>query len=178
MIDTINNTLFCVMAVPGAKSQDVLLHQVPQAHLFLSDTGKAYRKIVTITVGGNDLLQVLGGADPATILTSFGQNLALILGQLTAQFPDASIYIANYYDPKLPVPGEKDLVIGLNPVIALVVASLKSSTVTVVDVFSAFENRSGLLLIEKKGSGTFEVHPTNAGYRLMTDAFAAAIKAQ
>ena len=46
----------------------------------------------------------------------------------------------------------------------------------VVDVFSAFEGRKGLLLIEKNGAERLQVHPTNAGYRVMTKAFADAIR--
>ncbi len=141
-IDNVNNTLFCVEAVPGARSQDVLFYQVPQAHLFLDDTGKPYRKVITLTVGGNDLLQVLAGADPTAVLTAFGHNLGLILGVLHSQFPDAQIYVANYYAPELPVPGEKDFVLALNQTIALVAASLQTSAVTVVDVFSAFQGRT------------------------------------
>lgn len=173
-IDNVNNTLFCVMAVPGAMSQDVLSYQVPQAHLFLANTGQSYRKVITLTVGGNDLLQVLQGADPTIVLAAFGQNLGQILGQLRFQFPDARIYVANYYDPKLPVASEKDLVIALNQVIAIVASQVPQ--VKLVDIFTAFEGRSGLLLIEKKGSDILQIHPTNTGYRVITDAFAAAIK--
>ncbi|HEX9583087.1 MAG TPA: hypothetical protein VGB36_01105 [Gammaproteobacteria bacterium] len=41
----------------------------------------------------------------------------------------------------------------------------------VADVFSEFDGRGGLLLIERNGAGAFEVRPTNAGYRAMVDAF-------
>jgi lysophospholipase L1-like esterase len=172
-IDNITNTLFCVMAVPGAKSQDVFQYQVPQAHLFLDDTGQPYRKVITLTVGGNDLLQVLGGADPGAVLTALGTNLGAILGALKTQFPDAEILVANYYDPKLPVPNERDLVIGLNQVIAAVAAGFG---VKLVDVFSAFDGRNGLLLIDKKGADAFQIHPTDAGHRVIAAAFKAALK--
>ena len=45
----------------------------------------------------------------------------------------------------------------------------------VADVYGAFKDRSGLLLIERHGAGQYEVHPTNAGYRAMARAFEAAI---
>ena len=45
-----------------------------------------------------------------------------------------------------------------------------------VDVYSAFQDRNGLLLIERNHSGMFEVHPTNAGYRVMEQAFMQAIE--
>ncbi len=58
-IDNLNNLLYCDEAVPNATSSDVLLCQIPQVHLFFTDTGTTYRKVVTLTVGGNDLLSLL-----------------------------------------------------------------------------------------------------------------------
>jgi hypothetical protein len=81
--------------------------------------------------------------------------------------------VANYYDPKLPVQGEELLVQMLNQAISDTVAAFPS--VKLVDVYSAFKDRSGLLLIEKKDAG-FQSHPTNAGHRVIADAFAAALK--
>ena len=59
VIDNLNNLLFCTEAVPNATSTDVLNYQIPQVHLFFKDTGKSYRKVVTLTVGGNDVLSLL-----------------------------------------------------------------------------------------------------------------------
>jgi len=177
-IDKVNNTLFCAAGIPGALSKDVLDYQVPQVGRFFSDTGMPYRKVVTLTLGGNDLLQVLDGADPTKVMTSFSNNLFDILTQLTTKFPDARIYVANYYDPRLPVPGgDAALVAGLNQAIGGVVGVFQENAV-LVDIHSAFDGRSGLLLIEKKGSNAFEVHPTNAGYRVITRAFEEAIGGQ
>jgi lysophospholipase L1-like esterase len=174
VIDNLNNLLFCTEAVPNSTSADVLQYQVPQVHLFFTDNGISYRKVVTLTVGGNDLLSVLGGADPAVVLATFGNNLFAILNTVVTSFPDAQVYVANNYDPKLPVPGEALLVAALNQVTATVVGFFPISNVVLVDVFSAFQGRSGLLLIERKGAG-FNVHPTNAGYQVMTAAFEDAI---
>jgi hypothetical protein len=44
----------------------------------------------------------------------------------------------------------------------------------VAEVFHALKGRNGLLLVERHGAETFEVHPTNAGYPVMANAFAAA----
>ena len=81
----------------------------------------------------------------------------------------------NYWDPKLPIPGSRDLVLGLNATIAAVVGSFQSSEVALVDVFSAFEGKQGLLLIDRNGSSPLQIHPTNAGYQVITAAFAKAI---
>jgi lysophospholipase L1-like esterase len=64
----------------------------------------------------------------------------------------------------------------LNGVISMVVSQFPQAMV--VDVFSAFKGQEGLLLIEKKGSELLQVHPTNAGYKVMTEAFADAIRAK
>ncbi|MDH5766869.1 MAG: GDSL-type esterase/lipase family protein, partial [Gammaproteobacteria bacterium] len=50
-------TLFANAAVPGVTSEDVLNFQVPQVQRFSPD-------VITMTVGGNDILAVLAGADP------------------------------------------------------------------------------------------------------------------
>ena len=43
--------------------------------------------------------------------------------------------------------------------------------VRAADVESAFGDGTGLLLVDRNGAGTYEVHPINAGYRVMADAF-------
>ena len=173
VIDNVNNTLLCNIGVPNATSGDVRTYQVPQVALFFTNTGIAYRQIITLTVGGNDLQQVLGGADPATVLNTLAVNLSSILGNLAGNFPFAQIYVANQYDPGLGLPGEAGLIAAANTLIAQVVGSVPSATV--VDVFSAFQGHSGLLLVERKGADQLQVHPTNAGYQVMQKTFADAI---
>jgi lysophospholipase L1-like esterase len=165
---------FTNVGVPNATSSDILTFQVPQVGLFFADTGQSYRKVVTLTVGGNDLLQILQGADPNVVIPELGSNLGKILFALAHQFPDARIYVSNLYDPMLPVPGEAALIAAANQAIAVAVQSFP--TATLVDVFSAFQGRSGLLLVERRGADTLQVHPTNAGYRVMEQAFADAIR--
>jgi hypothetical protein len=85
------------------------------------------------------------------------------------------VYVGNIYDPKLPITGADQLVAALNQVTSTVTGFFPNNVV-LVDVFSAFQGRSGLLLIEKNGAG-FNVHPTNTGYQVMTAAFKSAIAA-
>lgn len=174
VIDNMNHTLFCDAGVPGALSQDVLAYQVPQVGLFFSNTGTPYRKVITLTVGGNDLIQIIAGADANEVITQLAGNLAAILGTLATKFPDAHVYVANQYDPRLGVPGEALLIATVNQVIAQVVGLFP--TATVVDIFSAFDGRSGLLLVEKRGAEPDQIHPTDAGYGVMAKAFADAIR--
>jgi lysophospholipase L1-like esterase len=176
VIDNLNSTLFAMMAVPGALSKDVLNYQVPQVKLFLHETGTPHRQVVTLLIGGNDMFQILEGADPTLVLTTFGANLFQILGTLKSQIPNVEIYVGTLYDPRLPVPGEKDLILAANQVIVNVVSAFHGASVFLVDVYSVFEGRSGLLLIEKHGAGAYEAHPTTAGHRVIADTFAAAIR--
>ncbi len=175
VIDDMNHMLFCNAGVPGAPSQDVLSFQVPQVKLFFKNTGQPYRKVITLTVGGNDMLKILDGVSPGLVLATFGGNLAAILGELSTEFPDARIYVSNLYDPLLPFPNEAQLVSAINQVISNVVSIFPNAVL--VDVFSAFDGQNGLLLMERRDSG-MQIHPTNAGYQVMADAFANAIRAK
>ncbi len=166
VFDTIPHTLFNDAAVIGATSQQVLDYQVPQA------IGAFAPDVITLTVGGNDLLSILAGADPATVLNTFGNNLDAILGALRTALPEANIYISNLYTIS-EIPGADAIVLLINGIISTVAGAWG---VPVADVYSAFNGRTGLLLIERHGADQFEVHPTNAGYRIMAQAFEAVIK--
>ncbi len=173
--DTITNTIFADAAVPNVTSSAVLAFQVPQAKIFFP-APQTVKYVVTISAGGNDLLEILGGADPVTVLTAFQANLTNILVTLRAGLPNALIIIGNQYDiPDITadIPGAAQIIVHFNAIIAGVA---QATGVRVADVFDAFQGRNGLLLIERHGASAFEVHPTNAGYRVMADAFAAAAR--
>lgn len=180
-IDKAQDTLLCVMAVPDSFSLDVLTYQVPQVPRFFKNTGADYKKVITLTVGGNDMFAVLRGVPPETVLGTLFNNLAAILGTLHGQFPDARIFVGNVYDPMLPIPDENALVVALNQTIAGAVAYTNSHALspfaTLVDVYTAFQGRSGLLLSERNKADFGQIHPTNAGYEVMLKTFAAAISA-
>ncbi len=162
--DTIPNTLFCNAGVPGATSHDVLMYQVPQAIKDFQPT------VITITVGGNDLLSILNGASPAIVLADFQSNLTQILQLLHTGLPNTRIYISNLYTiPE--IPGADQVVPLFNQIVTGVAGQFN---VQVADVYSAFLGQNGLLLIERHNAG-LQVHPTNAGYRVMEKAFEAVI---
>jgi lysophospholipase L1-like esterase len=166
VFDTIPGTLFCNAGIPGATSQDVLDHQVPQA------INEFHPTVITLTVGGNDLLTLFKGADFYQVLGTFQANLTQILLQLRAGLPNAKIYINNLYDiPE--IPGSMQVVPVFNQVISQVAQAFN---VPVADVYSAFQGRKGLLLIERHGAAPDQVHPTNAGYRAMAQAFEDVVK--
>lgn len=165
IFDTIPNTLFNDAGVIGATSQDVLDHQVPQATEVFKPT------VITLTVGGNDLATIINGADPTTVLTNFGNNLVAILGALRTALPEAKIYISNLYTIS-EIPGADAIMLLINEIISNVA---NYYSVPVADVYTACQGRNGLLLIEGHGADQFEVHPSNAGYRVIAQAFEAVI---
>lgn len=171
--DGVSNTTFANAAIPGATSQQVLLFQVPSA----TQTG-FLPHVITMTVGGNDLLSILNGAPPQQVLQAFLGNLGGILIQVCTQLPDTRIYVGNLYSiQNFPVPTD-DVVNAFNQVVAGVVASVNANfcagRIRVADIHAAFSgSQEGLLLINRNGAGEFQVHPSNAGYRAIAQAFIA-----
>ena len=166
VFDTMPNTLFANAAVSGVTSQQVLEYQVPQA------TDAFYPQVITLTVGGNDLLKILSGANPYVVLAEFEINLRVIMEKLKAGLPQTKIIIGNLYTiPE--IPGANETVPAFNAIVARVAADYG---VRVADVYNAFLDRNGLLLIDRHGADVYQVHPTNAGYRVMAKAFEAAAK--
>ena len=170
VFDAVPNILLSNVGLIGATSQDVLDNQVPLAIDPFVPT------VITLTVGGNDIAKILEGEDFGTVITEFQNNLIAIFTQLRTGLPNAKIYINNLYDiPELPLPppGIRPIVQAFNGVIEGVAGVFN---VPVADVFSAFEGRNGLRLIQRNDADQFEVHPSNAGHRTMANAFKAVIE--
>lgn len=166
VFDKVTNTLLSNAGVPGVTSRQVLDHQVPQAI-------EAFRPtVITLTVGGNDLLRILKGANAGQVLSEFQINFTLILQNLRTALPNTRIVVSNLYTiPQ--IAGADQIVPIFNDIVAGVASAFN---VPVADVYSAFHGRHGLLLIERHGAAPDEVHPTNAGYRVMAQAFEKAIR--
>lgn len=166
VFDKIPNTLLSNVGLIGATSQDVLEKQVPLAIDPFVPT------VITLTVGGNDLARILEGENPATVLAEFQTNLFAIFTQLRTGLPNAKIYINNLYDiPE--IPGARPVVQAFNQIVEGVAGNFM---VPVADVFSAFEGKNGLRLIQRNGADQFEVHPSNAGHRAIAKAFKGVIE--
>ena len=178
---SIPDTVFDNAAVPGATSSDLLNFQLPQVARFEPN-------VVTISIGGNDLLALLLVPDPNAqlpgVLATFSQNLGASLVQLCGQLPEGGrIFIHNLYEiPEIPL--TQQAVPVFNGVLEQTVQAASLSqfcagrSLAVADVYNAFLGQQGLLLIErflKKGIVTTEVHPTNKGHRVIEDAFRAVI---
>lgn len=180
---SIPETVFANAAVPGATSDDVLQHQLPQVQRF-------HPTVVTLAVGGNDLLTLLGTTPPtpeqvADVLKKFGANFTGILIGLCGQLPDGGgIFVNDLYE--IPsIPGTTQVVPLFNGALDTVVEQVKkvpacqNKNIGVAEVHEAFQSRHGLLLIERYEQegleNTFEIHPTNKGYRVMEEAYRAVI---
>ena len=161
VFDSMERTLFCNVGVPGATSQDVLDHQVPQAVF------KFHPTVITISVGGNDLLPLAKGAELRPVLNTFRKNLSDILRRLRAGLPQAQIYLSNLYS--IPKIKETEAIV---PLVNRVISNVtRAFAVPVADVYRGFRGRTGLLQIECDNAPPDEIHPTNAGYRAMAQAF-------
>lgn len=175
IFDSTPNIVFSNAGIPGMTSKDVLDYQVPQVIQYLRDFQDAQtspQSFITLTVGGNDLLSILNGANPAQVLADFQMNLAQILGLLRTSLPDTKIYISNLYT--VPgIPGADAIAFIFNSIVAGVA---EAYGVPVADVYSAFLGKDGLLLIERHGADLFQVHPTNSGHRAIAEAFEAIIR--
>ena len=190
VFDKVSNTLFANAAMPGATSEDVLHYQVPQVHHFLSSEHPAAPTVITLSVGGNDLIALLNDIlngppvpDVPAALFALSLRLEAILAALCSEAPAARIYIGNLYTiHNFPVSTD-DIVAGFNFFLGRAVANANAPAscngrVRIADVFAAFGGtegpQQGLLLVNRNGAGRFEVHPTNAGYRAMASAYKAA----
>jgi lysophospholipase L1-like esterase len=134
--------------------------------------------VITMSVGGDDLQRILvEGLDPYVVLEDFAGNMGQILCGLRAALPNAVIIVGNQYDiPNLSadVPAVRQVIMVANGLLAGVAQACGAK---VADVFSAFDGRHGLLLGERKGAlDPYEMHPTDAGYRVMAKAFEEAAK--
>ena len=108
VFDRMPHTLFNNLGAVGATSQDVLLHQVPQALIPVAIGGFG-AQYITLTVGGNDILAIVRFAvthqhDPLAIaafaeaaLARYSKNLTGILGQLRSFLPGVKIFVSNQY---------------------------------------------------------------------------------
>jgi lysophospholipase L1-like esterase len=87
---------FHMLAEDGATSRDVLSYQIPNIP---ADQGDS--TLVTITAGGNDLLQNLyfEQAALATTVDRIGQNILKVIETLQGHFTECDIILNTVYDP-------------------------------------------------------------------------------
>jgi lysophospholipase L1-like esterase len=188
VFDRMPHTLFNDIAAVGATSGDVLAHQVPLA-LIPPARGGFAPEYVTLTVGGNDIaaIQRYAATNPSPLalqlfiqltVQEYRQNLTDILEQLAQHLPGVRIFVSNQYSvPEIEAlfPAGAPVLAAFNDTAAAVVGGVPGAYL--VDAYQAFLGRTGVFLIERRGASALEVHLTNAGQRVMADAFASVIAA-
>jgi lysophospholipase L1-like esterase len=169
--------------------------QLAQAVGIISD-GQTDVHVVTLDIGGNDLLGLL--YDPTSgcqqsppsltcqqkigaALMQLGQNYPLILATLKAELAvdpgTETVLVMTYYNPFSGTgspyePLVEGIVQQVNSIItatATLSPVVQGVTVTVVDVYPLFVGKAADLT--HIGEGTLDIHPTNAGYAVITTAF-------
>jgi lysophospholipase L1-like esterase len=183
------------LGVGGATSTTLLATQLPEAVAELQARNGDRNphndvKVVTIDVGGNDLFGVVSsacaaGSSPECValiqarLETFAVNFALILGELRAAAgPDTVLIAMTYYNP-LP----SCQLASLAPLADAVLEGGPGVTVGLNDLIRSIAAAHGILVAETYGrlgpgelvGGTDCLHPNDAGYQVITEAFAAAL---
>ncbi|MDO3412670.1 GDSL-type esterase/lipase family protein [Saccharibacillus sp. CPCC 101409] len=166
----------------------------PNASVYASNPSKARADVadadvITITIGGNDLLPLLTtGTLPSeaeltpqvtALLQTYAVNVGEVLGDLREINPDARIVIADQYQP-IPSSAAKDLYPALNRAAQSYTTALDGLVsqqnaagghVEAVHVVSLFAGRE-LQLTHIRDQ---DIHPNQAGYELLAQAFAKTI---
>jgi len=135
---------------------------------------------ITYAMGANDLLQIITDtAKLTTTLQTFAVNEDRILKALRAAAPTADIVTLDYYNPFVvaitdtaQVPASVAPTLALNAIIDKTAARYN---VKVANMFAAFNTpvQNPLLCnLTYICSPFHDIHPTIAGYRLMTEVFA------
>ena len=183
------------LGVGGATSTTLIATQLPEAVAELQARNGDRNphndvKVVTIDIGGNDLFGVVSSSCAAgptpecaaliqARLQGFAANFTLILGQLRAAAgPDTVIIAMTYYNP---LPSCR--LASLAPLADAVLEGGLGVAVGLNDLIRSIAAAHGVLVAETYGKlgsddlvgGSDCLHPNDAGYQFITEAFAAAL---
>jgi lysophospholipase L1-like esterase len=182
------------LGVGGATSTTLLATQLPDAVAELQARNgdrNPYNdvKVVTIDIGGNDIFGVVSscatGVTPECAaliqarLQTFAANFAEILDELRdAAGPDTVIIAMTYYNP---LPSCR--LAALAPLADVVLEGGPGVTVGLNDLIRSIAAAHGVLVAETYGrlgpgdlvGGSDCLHPNDAGYQIISEAFAAAL---
>jgi lysophospholipase L1-like esterase len=183
------------LGVGGATSTTLIATQLPAAVAELQARNNDRNphndvKVVTIDIGGNDLFGVVSSSCAAgptpecaaliqARLQTFAVNFTQILGQLRAAAgPDTVLIAMTYYNP---LPSCR--LASLAPLADAVLEGSPGVIVGLNDLIRSIAAAHGVLVAETYGrlgpaelvGGTDCLHPNDAGYQVITEAFAAAL---
>jgi len=157
------------------------------------DNSKNDVLVITVDIGGNDILDLAGEgqpcAPPASVtdsactsavtrtLSSLSQNLnAVMRGLRVAAGPDVKILVLDYFNPYSgtgkPLERAGDVVLPLLNEAIRDVATAPGIDADVIHTFDAFKGRGAELTNVTGPEGDF--HPNDQGYRLLADLVIAA----
>lgn len=176
--------------VNGGRCAYVKGSQLNQALDFLH-AHKNTTRLVTVTIGANDVTPCLSAADRNVCvqerLTALGGNLHSVLAKIHAAAPKAGIIVTNYYNPYLALyfvdPALAQITTGLQAALNSTIASVTAPYGTTADVATAFQSTNTTLvggvpvnvgvicqltwMCEKS-----DIHPKDAGYALIGETVA------
>jgi lysophospholipase L1-like esterase len=182
------------LGVGGATSTTLIATQLPEAVAELQARNgdrNPYNdvRVVTIDIGGNDVFGVVSAcsAGPTTEcaaliqarLQTFAANFTQILSELRAAAgPDTVIIAMTYYNP---LPSCR--LASLAPLADAVLEGGPGVTAGLNDLIRSIAAAHGVLVAETYGQlgpddlvgGNDCLHPNDAGYQIITEAFAAAL---
>ncbi len=167
------------LAVPGHQTQDLIDEQLPSA---VERLQQGEVRLVTVTIGGNDLEQY--GADPACVrdpsdpacpledgLLGVEQRLSLILQELREAGPEKTIVIQAY--PNLfsgtGHPFQQQAEIAFDLLDGVITSVARRHNVLVADPRRVFVGEGHRL--SHLRDPTPDAHPNDAGYRVIAEAF-------
>jgi lysophospholipase L1-like esterase len=186
-----NEIEFANAAVRGARSWDLLNHQVPQ--IICSEPAQR-PTVVTITAGANDFFR--GDTDVFAIAGRIAEAVNVLLNNPAVAAPvldpfsgapcraldDVTIMVSNYYSIPHPDPAifnQLDALLqGFDQALRALLAQVPvpgGSVVAVVDLYNPSLDRQGLVLLERhlglQPPFDFDPHPTNLGHNFIARQF-------
>ncbi|MGE6203760.1 cell wall-binding repeat-containing protein [Guptibacillus hwajinpoensis] len=159
-------------AVPGATSKD-LLNALMDRDMQVKIASK---NMITITIGANDFLQVLGSEperlknpeEVKKIITELSENYAVIMGIIRSVNASADVYLMGYYNGfyAFPEADQRQLVELTKTVNGIIKQIAADSFSHYVPTYDAISTDYATYLPNPKN-----VHPSAAGYMAIADEF-------
>lgn len=175
----------------GETSTTMLNGQLAAAVAYINEQRENGQRVglVTLSIGGNDMIRILppvapGGnsEDGEVVLAEFEANFQTILDQLVAALTvdgerQGDLLVMDYYNPYpgLPIPpsNEKLTDIWVPRFNEVIKTEAAKRGIPVAEVATAFEGNESEYLFVDLIANDYDYHPTAAGHRAIADEFLA-----